>query len=69
MLHRKLACVRELAGCVRPTMANPGAYSMPGWESMEKALGFLKDDARHSGSGCARKGPLLAFLSSVDIGI
>ena len=36
---------------------------------MERALGFLKDDARHSGSDFARKAPLLAFLSSVGIGI
>ena len=36
--------------------ANPEACSMPGWGPMEKALGFLIDDARHSGSDCARKG-------------
>ena len=59
----------ELLEFSKEIVANPGAHSMPGWESMEKALGFLKDDARHSGSDCARKGPLLAFLSSVGIGI
>ena len=59
----------ELLEFSKEIVANPGAHSMPGWESMEKALGFLEDDARHSGSDCARKGLLLAFLSAVGIGI
>ena len=40
--------------------ANPGAYSLPGWESVQTALNFLKAKAKSE-----REAPLKAFLRAI----
>jgi hypothetical protein len=43
-------------------VANPGAYSLPGWESVQVALNFLKAEAKGE-----REGPLKAFLCAAGV--
>ena len=45
-------------------VATPGRYSLPGWESVQKALEFLKAAAR---LGDARAGPLRKLLVSAGM--
>ena len=40
--------------------ANPGAYSLPGWESVQAALNFFKAEAKGE-----REGPMKAFLRAI----
>ena len=43
-------------------IANPGAYSLPGWESVQTALNFLKAEAKGE-----REGPLKAFMRTIGV--
>ena len=43
-------------------VAHPGAYSLPGWVSVQAALDFLEAGAKGE-----RKGPLEAFLRAAGV--
>ena len=57
---------RDLEGALlvhtRAIVAHPGAYSLPGWVSVQAALDFLKAGAKGE-----RKGPLEAFLRAAGV--
>ena len=36
---------RDLMPETKRILSNPGGYSLPGWESVEKALAFLQSEA------------------------
>ena len=40
---------RDLIPKTKRILSNPGGYSLPGWESVEKALAFLKSEAAKGG--------------------
>ena len=57
---------RDLEGALlvhtRAIVAHPGAYSLPGWVSVQAALDFLEAGAKGE-----RKGPLEAFLRAAGV--
>ena len=59
---------RDLQGALlvhtRKIVAHPELYSMPGWESVQKALEFLKSETRHDGILSV---PLASFLESAGV--
>ena len=48
----------------RKIVAHPNLYSLPGWESVEKALAFLKSELRNDG---VLSSPLASFLESAGV--
>ena len=48
-------------------VATPGRYSLPGWESVQKALEFLKAAARLGDARVQRAGPLRKLLLSAGL--
>ena len=50
----------------RKVVASHQGFSLPGLESVEKAIGFLKEGMR-GGARETREGPMRAFLESIDV--
>ena len=57
---------RDLQGALqtRKVVAHPELHSLPGWESVHKALEFLKSETRQNGILSV---PLASFLESAGV--